>query len=232
MKIYSGKTIVSVSDMERNTEMCKEWRGDVFMNTKRIITIGRQFGSGGREVGQKLAERLGIPYYDRELLIRTAKESGLSEAVLKNYDERPRSLLFTAATDPYAFGMLSAGVDESIENRALNATMKTIWAIEKEGPCVIIGRAADYFLKNPEEALKVFIYAPMDIRIKTVMAREDLTEDKARKLILQTDKKRAAFYNFYTMKEWGAMASYDICLNSGMIGVDGAVDTLEKIVKL
>ena len=72
----------------------------------------------------------------------------------------------------------------------------------------------------------------MDIRIKTVMAREDLTEDKARKLILQTDKKRAAFYNFYTMKEWGAMASYDICLNSGMIGVDGAVDTLEKIVKL
>ena len=99
------------------------------MNTKRIITIGRQFGSGGREVGQKLAERLGIPYYDRELLVRTAKESGLSEAVLKNYDERPRSLLFTAATDPYAFGMLSAGVDESIENRALNATMKTIWAI-------------------------------------------------------------------------------------------------------
>lgn len=204
-------------------------KGAFTMKTNRIITIGRQFGSGGREVGQKLAQRLEIPCYDKELLQRAAKESGLSEAVIKNYDERPRSLLFTAATDPYAFGLLSAGVDESVENKALNAAMKAIWKIEKEGPCVIIGRAADYFLKNQEDALKVFVYAPLETRIKTIMEREKLSEDKARKLILQTDKRRAAYYNFYTMKQWGDMASYDVCINSEMNGIDGTVDILERI---
>lgn len=199
------------------------------MKTERIITIGRQFGSGGREVGIKLAEKLEIPVYDKELLERAAKESGLSEAVIKTYDEKPRSLLFTAATDPYAFGMMSAGIDESVENRAINASMKAIWKIEKEGPCIIVGRGADYFVKNQENCLKVFIYAPMEDRIRTIMERENLPEDKAKKLITQTDKKRAAYYNFYTMKQWGAMESYDVCINSSYHGIDGTVEILAQM---
>ena len=102
--------------------------------------------------------------------------------------------------------------------------MRAIWKMEKEGPCVIIGRGADYFLKNQENALKVFIYAPLEERIQEVMRREELSEDKAKKMIAQIDKKRAAFYNFYTMKRWGAMESYDICLNSARYGIDGTVD--------
>lgn len=199
------------------------------MKTERIITIGRQFGSGGREVGMKLAERLEIPVYDKELLERAAKESGLSEAVIKTYDEKPRSLLFTAATDPYAFGMMSAGIDESVENKAISAYMKAIWKIEKEGPCVIVGRGADYFIKNQESGLKVFVYAPLEDRIRTIMKRENLPEDKARKLINQTDKKRAAYYNFYTMKQWGAMESYDVCINSSYHGIEGTVEILAQM---
>ena len=199
------------------------------MKTEHVITIGRQFGSGGREIGAKLAKKLEIPVYDKEILDRAAQESGLSEAVIKTYDEKPRSLLFTAATDPYAFGMMSAGVDETVENRALNASMKAIWKIEKEGPCVIIGRGADYFLKDQENVLKVFIYAPMEDRIKAVMKREDIPEDRAKKMITQIDKKRAAYYNFYTMKRWGAMESYDICINSSCHGIDGTVDILAMI---
>ena len=103
------------------------------MKTERIITIGRQFGSGGREVGIKLAEKLEIPVYDKELLERAARESGLSEAVIKTYDEKPRSLLFTAATDPYAFGMMSAGIDESVENRAENRKRGTLYHHRKRG---------------------------------------------------------------------------------------------------
>lgn len=199
------------------------------MRTDRIITIGRQYGSGGLEIGKRLAERLEIPCYDREILELAARKSGLSENVIKSYDEKPRSLLFTAATDPYAFGLLSAGIDESVENKAINASMKAIWDIESNGPCVIVGRAADYFLKDAEHALKVFIYASLDARIKTVMARDGLSEDKAKKRIQQIDKKRAAYYNFYTMKQWGDMTSYDICIDSSRNGYDKTVDILEKI---
>lgn len=200
------------------------------MRTDRIITIGRQYGSGGLEIGKRLAERLGVPCYDEEILELAAKKSGLSENVMKSYDEKPRSLLFTAATDPYAFGLLGAGIDESVENKAINASMRAIWEIEKEGPCVIVGRAADYFLKDSDNALKVFIYASMDTRIKTVMERDGLPEDKAKRRIAQMDKKRAAYYNFYTMKQWGEMTSYDICIDSGRNGYDGCVDIIEKIV--
>ncbi len=200
------------------------------MRTDKIITIGRQYGSGGLEIGKRLAERLGIPCYDREILELAARKSGLSESVMKNFDEKPRSLLFTAATDPYAFGLLGAGIDESVENKALNASMKAIWDIETNGPCVIVGRAADYFLKNSDHAIKVFIYAPLESRIKTVMERDGLTEDKAKKRIQQIDKKRAAYYNFYTMKQWGDMTSYDICIDSSKNGYDRVVDILEKVV--
>ena len=200
------------------------------MRTDRIITIGRQYGSGGLEIGKRLAERLGIPCYDKEILELAAKKSGLSENVIKSYDEKPRSLIFTAATDPYAFGLLGAGIDESVENKAINASMRAIWEIEKGGPCVIVGRAADYFLKDSDSALKVFVYASMDARIQTVMERDGLPEDKAKKRIQQIDKKRAAYYNFYTMKQWGDMTSYDICIDSSRNGYDGCVDIIEKIV--
>lgn len=200
------------------------------MKENQIITIGRQYGSGGRQIGQELAKRLGIPCYDKEVMVRASKESGLSEEIIKSYDEKPRSIFFTSAADTYSFGAISTGTDDTIENRAINATVQAIWKMESEGSCVIIGRAADYFLKNQENVFKVFIYAPMEDRIREVAERDNLPPEKARRRIIQVDKKRAAYYNFYTMKQWGDIKSYDLCINSSMRGIDGTVDILEKII--
>lgn len=201
------------------------------MKENQIITIGRQFGSGGRQVGQQLAEKLGIPCYDKEVLARAAEHSGLSEKIIKNYDEKPRSIFFSSASDSYTFGVVGAGADDTIENRAMKATMQALWHIEEEGSCIIIGRAADYFLKHQENLIRVFIYAPMEFRIAEVSRRDGIPEDKARRRILQADKKRAAYYNFYTMKQWGDLQSYDICINSAMRGVEGTADILWRLVE-
>ena len=201
------------------------------MKNNTIITIGRQYGSGGRAVGVRLAEELGIPFYDEDLLKHAAKDSGLCEEILQSYDEKPRSFLYSIAMDPfgYAFGGLNAA--GTLDQKAYSATFDTINRLAEQGSCVIVGRCADYVLREKDNVLRVFLYAPMERRIETVMERDELKESDAKQRILRTDRGRAAYYEFYTTQKWGAAGSYDLCIDTSVFGEEGTAKLLRHIVE-
>ena len=201
------------------------------MACNKIITIGRQFGSGGREVGQKLAEKLGIPFYDKELLKIAARESGICEELFENFDEKPtNSFLYTLVMDPYSLGFGTSG-ELPLNHKVFLAAFDTIKSIaEKDGPCVFVGPCAAYALRDYSNIVNAFIYADIDDRIKRIAQKYELTEAKAKELIRKEDKSRASYYNYYTSKRWGEMKGYDICLNSSQFGIDNCVDMLYDAV--
>ncbi|MEG2177124.1 MAG: cytidylate kinase-like family protein [Oscillibacter sp.] len=198
---------------------------------KTIITIGRQFGSGGKEVGIRVAKELGIPFYDKEILRAAAEKSGLCEKIFENFDERPKSLLYSIAMDSYMFSLPGSGASDSLEQQVYLATFDTIRNIAENGPCVIIGRCADYALADNPNHLSLFIHAPLETRIQRVCERQGLTADKAKILINKTDKRRAAYYEYYSSRKWGAMDSYDFCMNSNVLGLSGTVELIRSIVE-
>lgn len=197
---------------------------------KTIITIGRQFGSGGKEVGIRVAKELGIPFYDKELLQEAAKKSGLCEKIFENFDERPKSLLYSIAMDSYMFSLPGAGAGDSLEQQVYLATFNTIRHIAEQGPCVIIGRCADYALADNPNHLSLFIWAPMEDRIQRVARRQKVSAEEARKVILKTDKRRASYYEYYSSKKWGAVDSYDFCINSSYLGLGRTVELIQALV--
>lgn len=196
---------------------------------KTIITIGRQFGSGGKEVGIRVAKELGIPFYDKELLQEAAKKSGLCEKIFESFDERPKSLLYSIAMDAYPFGI--GGVGDSLEQQVYLATFETIRHLAEQGPCVMIGRCADYALSENENLLSLFLYAPMDARVERVARRQNLSPEKAKSLIQKTDKRRASYYEYYASRKWGAVDSYDFCLNTQALGLGGTVELIRAMVE-
>ena len=196
-----------------------------------VITVGRQYGSGGREIGTALANRLGIAYYDDLLLKKAAEESGLCEELFHSFDERPKSFLYSIALDPYSFSLSHINSKGSIEQQVYLATYDTIKKLADEGPCVLIGRCADYALKDRSDVINLFITAPLPSRIKRVAMRNGISEDEARERIRRRDKDRAAYYNFYSAKEWGDAKSYDLCIDSSLLGIEGTVDLLEDLLK-
>ena len=200
---------------------------------KTVITIGRQFGSGGREIGEKLSKAYGINYYDRELLARAAKESGFCEEILQNHDERPtNSFLYNLVIDTYSFGYnSSAFVDMPISQKVFLAQFDTIKKVADEGPCVIVGRCADYALDGRDNVINLFIYADDDFKIRRVMDIYDLDENKARDMINKKDKQRQSYYNYYTNRKWGKADTYDLCINSSVLGVDGSVKLIKQFVE-
>lgn len=204
------------------------------MGTNTIITIGRQYGSAGRQIGQALAKELGIQCYDKELLDRAAKESGLCEELFHNHDEKPtNSFLYSLVMDTYSFGYTSSTFsDMPINQKVFLAQFEAIKKIASEGPCVMIGRCADYALADFDNCLKVFIYADMSNRIRRVARIYNLTDAKAKDKILKTDKKRSSYYNYYTSKRWGEASSYDLCIDSGMMGVDGTVKLILDAIEI
>lgn len=203
------------------------------MNT--IITIGRQFGSGGREIGEKLAAHFGIKYYDKELLTRTAKESGFCEEMMHTHDERPtNSFLYNLVMDTYSFGYNSSSfVDMPISHKVFLAQFDTIKKIASEGPCVIVGRCADYALSEYQNCLHIFIHADEKSKIKYIMNKYDdiKTEQKAREMMIKKDKQRQSYYNYYSSKKWGRSDSYDLSINSGILGEDGTVKLLIQYIE-
>ena len=199
------------------------------MEDKVIITIGRQFGSGGKEIGAKLAEKLGIKCYDNELLAMAAKESGLCEEIFEIHDEKPtNSFLYSLVMDTYSVGNYAVApfLDMPLNHKVFLAQFDTIKNIAENESCVIVGRCADYALANNPDVINVFLRADLDDRIKIISKRMDMTENKAKDLILKTDKQRASYYNYYTSKKWGDTASYDLCINTSKISVDNAVDLI------
>lgn len=197
---------------------------------KTIITIGRQYGSGGREIGKRLSEKLGIGYYDKELLRKAAQNSGLCEKVMESFDERPKSLLYSLAMDTYMFNLPGVGATDSLEQQVYLATFDSIRRVADEGPCVIIGRCADYALSAYDNVIHLFISAPMEQRVARVSQRKDLTADKAKLLINRTDKRRAAYYEYYASGRWGQVNTYDCCIDSSLLGIEGTADFLANLI--
>lgn len=197
-----------------------------------VITVGRQYGSGGREIGTMLAEKLGIAYYDDMLLKEAAKESGLCEDLFRSFDERPKSFLYSIAMDPYSFSMNSVTARGNIEQQVYLATYETIKKLADKGPCVLIGRCADYALKDRDDVINIFITAPLDSRIERVARRNDITPEEAKDRIKKTDKSRASYYNYYSSKDWGEAKSYDLCIDSSLLGIEGTVELLEEMIRL
>ena len=201
------------------------------MNT--VITIGRQFGSAGREIGEKLAEYFGIKCYDKELLTRAAQESGFCEEMIQNHDERPtNSFLYNLVMDTYSFGYnASSFVDMPISHKVFLAQFDTIKKVAEEGPCVIVGRCADYALAGKTNVVHLFIYADEESKVQRVMEKYSLTESKAKDMIIKKDKQRQSYYNYYSSKKWGRADSYDLCINSSILGVDGTVKLIAQYVE-
>lgn len=203
------------------------------MNT--IITIGRQFGSGGREIGEKLAKHFGIKFYDKELLSRAAQESGFCEEMMHSHDERPtNSFLYNLVMDTYSFGYNSSSfVDMPISHKVFLAQFDTIKKIANEGPCVIVGRCADYALSDYRNCLNIFIHADEQNKVKRIMGKysDITTEQKAKDMMIKKDKSRQSYYNYYSSKKWGRADSYDLSINSGILGIDGTVRLLAQYIE-
>ncbi|MCR5799517.1 MAG: cytidylate kinase-like family protein [Lachnospiraceae bacterium] len=201
------------------------------MNT--IITIGRQAGSGGREIGEKLAEYFDIKFFDKELLTRAAKESGFCEEMIQLHDEKPtNSFLYNLVMDTYSFGYnASTFVDMPISHKIFLAQFDTVKKIADEGACVIVGRCADYALSDYKNVLKLFIYADEKDRVERVMKAYNMTEKESLERITKTDKQRQSYYNYYSSKKWGKAESYDLCINSSLLGIDGTVKLIVQAVE-
>ena len=202
---------------------------------KTVITIGRQFGSGGREIGEKLAERFGIKCYDKELLTKAAKDSGLCEEVFENHDERPTSsFLYNLVMDTYSFGYTNTTyVDMPVSHKVFLAQFDTIKKIASEGPCVIVGRCADYALQDFDNVLNLFIYAKLDDRVERIMKRFDdiSSPEKAKELIRKKDKQRKSYYDYYSSKRWGHVDTYDLAIDSSVLGIDGTVNLISQYIE-
>lgn len=198
------------------------------MAKKVIVTIGRQFGSGGHEIGEKLAKKLGIKFYDKELIKLIAKQSGLCEKVLESYDEKPtNSLLYSIVMDIYPSVMYTGPtIDQQIYQANYDAIKKL-----SEQSCVIVGRCADYILRDCPELVSVFVHANDDFRAARIAEEYQVPDAKARDMLTKTDKKRASYYNFQSEKRWGAASSYNLCLESSTIGIEGSVDVLEAYIR-
>ena len=200
------------------------------MSKKYVIAISRQYGSGGHEIGRKLAQKLGISFYDKELLTKIAQDSGMSKSLIEYYDEMPsKSFLFSLAMDAYPMSFTEVPINQKV----FQAQVETVKKIAEEGSCVIIGRCADSILSDMPNLISVFIHADMDAKIARVKERDGLSEDKAKERIIKTDKKRASFYNYYSLdKRWGDLNSHDLTISSSKLGIDKSVELLCEYVKL
>lgn len=200
------------------------------MNT--IITIGRQFGSGGRLIGKNLAKHFNIPYYDKDLLAKAAKDSGLCEELFKTHDEKPtNSFLYSLVMDTYSLGYSTAAfTDLPINYKVFQAQFDAIKNIAQEGPCVIVGRCADYALADFDNVVNIFIHADLDQRAVIVADRYNISIEKAKEKVIKMDKKRASYYNYYANKKWGEAMGYDLCINSLCLGIEGSTNLIIDLV--
>ena len=201
---------------------------------KYIITIGRQFGSGGRAIGEKLAQKLGISFYDKELISLAAKESGISPEVFENVDEKAaNSLLYSLSMGLYSFGSgFSAMGDLPVNDKLYILQHKIIKDIAEKESCVIVGRCADYILRDNENCVKIFIYADMDFRKKESVKKHGIDEARAEHIINKTDKSRANYYSFYSGQKWGMAENYDLCIDSSKLSENKIVDLIAQYIRI
>lgn len=194
-------------------------------NNRKIITISRQYGSGGREIGQKLADRLGIPFYDNALIEKAAQESGLIPEFFEDTERHAgNSLLYAlyrgAQADRFGTSLLS------MEDNIYLAQSNVIRKVASEGPCVIIGRCSDYILSDMVNLVTVFIHADLEFRKERAVRIDGVDPAKAESVVLTKDKRRQNYYNFHADRKWGIAKNYNLCIDSGYCGIDCAVDII------
>ena len=200
-----------------------------------VITIARQYGSGGHEIGKRAAEKLNLPFYDKELIAIAAKESGYSEEVFENVDERAtNSLLYSMVMGSYGYGGRVPGInDMPLNDKLFMIQAEIIKKAAEEGPCVIIGRCADYVLQEHTKLLRVFIHSDKTKRIERIMERRrDIEPKKVPDYVTKKDKQRANYYNFYSNNRWGDLANYDMSFRSSSFGIDKIVELIADAARL
>jgi cytidylate kinase len=199
------------------------------MEKKFVITIGRQLGAGGQLLAEELGRRLGVPVYNRELVEEAARQSGLSKGLFEKADEH-ESNVTPLGRGIWSFGsMISQGY---INNDTLfSIQSQTIESLAEKGSCIIVGRCADYVLREHEGLLSVFVTASEEDRVARICASCGKDEKECRGYIATTERKRASYYNYYTFKNWGAAESYDLCVNSSLLGIEGCADVVEAALK-
>lgn len=196
----------------------------------KTITISRQYGSGGRQVAAMLSEKLGIPYYDSNLLLIAGEKYGINPGLLKEYDERKNSSFL------YGIAMLADGYTNQdrimLPYKLYQAQMDAMKRLVEEGPCIFVGRCADQILKDECDLLRVFIYASsMEERISRIMKVDQVSQREAPARISQRDRERKDYYYFHTGQEWGKKENYDLCLNTSTLGYEGCVDIIYQMIK-
>ena len=197
---------------------------------KSVITISREFGSGGRTIGRIVAEKLGFAFYDQDLILKVAKESGLAEQIVEKYDEyatHKNSLLYALALSAGA----GAGGTLSFVSKVQQAQAKIITDLADKGSCVIVGRGGDYILRGREDCLHAFIHADMQFRAERVVRLYGDNGQKPEQRLRDKDERRKLYYRSFTMREWGDMHNYHIALDSGALGMETCVDILVALAK-
>lgn len=201
---------------------------------KKIVTISRQYGSGGRYIGENLAKAMGVPCYDEKLIDMVAKESGFAQSFVAEKGERMTgSLLFNIASSlSFANNVFSTNNGVTLQDEIYFTQNRIIKELANKGPCVIVGRCADYILREREDCLNVFIYADEESKIERAEKYFNITREEAPAVLKKKDKARANHYKYYTDQEWGMASNYDLCLNSGLIGIEGCVKAIQQVLEL
>ena len=226
MTIFVSDTYIICNDMDETKKQ---------MPAKYVITVGRTFGSGGRALGKLIADKLGIAYYDKELLSQAAAKAGMSAEYFEQNDERAPSFFsgifsFNHGYNPVAY---FAGPSSISSDGIYQAQCEFIHEIAEKGPCVIVGRTSDYVLRDMDNVVNIFVHAPIECCVKRIVERsESLSEERARAMAERTNKVRSAFYNFYTDKVWGAASSYDLTIDSSAMTLDKVAEYIIEYVRL
>lgn len=193
-----------------------------------VITIGREYGSGGHAIAERLSELLGIKYYDKNIIDLASEKSGISKEMFKNSDEKHNSFLYSLSMAHYNGYVSQNYLNDIITNDKLFLIQSNIIKdIANNESCIFIGRCADHILENHPNKLSVFIHAGQDSKTKRVMEKMQIKQSAAETLIKKTNKSRAAFYNFYSNNSWGAANTYDLCLNTDVFGIEGATQLIK-----
>lgn len=197
------------------------------MEKKIIINIGRQFGGGGLGVAYELGKKLGIPVYDKELIAKAAQDSGFSKGIFEESDEKKR--LFSLSS---IFASRFGDTENYMSDRGLfKMQSETIRKIAEQGSAIIVGRCSDYILRDMECTLDVFLTSPLEVRAARIAERNGLSLEEAEKLAEEKDRNRAEYYNYYTFTDWGVASTYDLCLDSSVLGIEGTADMIIEFAR-
>lgn len=200
---------------------------------KFVITIARQYGSGGRTIGQMLAKELGVEYYDKDLIVKASEESGINVSLFANADEKNKGLFSRLKKKNYGGEVLSPShKDYNSEENLFNYQAKIIRDLAQKESCIIIGRAADYILKERNDVISVFVHAPMDFLIKQAGAKHSMSDKDLEKYILKVDKERADYYKNHTGRDWTDARNYDLCLDSSKLGFEKCVEEIKAYMEV